>query len=164
MRRDKALTNESFNFLVGSSEFLNIVLNNITSCVLFLNDQMELQAYNDALKTIFSNKQDEDLLYRRCGEVIGCAYSVEEAKDCGKTSYCSGCELRVSAIESYLNDKPIFKNNIVRPFYDYNNKKTTKHLQFSTRLFRFEGEKYIMMIIDDVTCLRDLSNPDVSAN
>ncbi len=80
MKRDKALTNISFDILGGSSKFLNLVLDNITCCILLLNDKMELQAYNDSLKTIFSNKKDEHILYQRCGEAIGCAYQVEEAK------------------------------------------------------------------------------------
>ena len=52
MNSDISLTNTSFNYLSNSSEFLNIVLSNISSCVLLLNEHMELQAYNDALKTI----------------------------------------------------------------------------------------------------------------
>ena len=71
-------TNISFDYLKNSSDFLNIVLNNICSCVLLLNKDMELQAFNDPLKTVFSNKPDEYLLYIKCGEALGCAYTVEE--------------------------------------------------------------------------------------
>ncbi len=60
---------------------------------------MELQAFNDSLKTIFLNKKDEDVLYKKCGEAIGCAYQVEEATQCGKTSNCCKCDLRLSALE-----------------------------------------------------------------
>ncbi|OFX51411.1 MAG: hypothetical protein A2046_04410 [Bacteroidetes bacterium GWA2_30_7] len=153
MKRDIALTNVSFNFLSKSSEFLNLVLNNITSCILLLNKQMELQAYNNCLTTIFSNSENEEKLYQKCGNAIGCAYLIEENKDCGETTFCNCCELRISAIESYLNDKPIFKERITRPYYDKNNIKVIKHLQFSTRLFLFDNERYIIMIIDDITNL-----------
>lgn len=144
-------SNVSFNFLRNSSDFLNLILQNITSCVLLLNNKMELVAYNDSLKTIFSNKKDEDILYFRCGEVIGCAYSIEEKKDCGKTSQCSICELRVSAINSYLKNEVIYKERFTRPFYLTSGEKVEKHLQFSTRLFHFENDKYIIMIIEDIT-------------
>ena len=151
MKSDISITNTSFNYLSNSSEFLNIVLSNISSCVLLLNEHMELQAYNDALKTIFSNRENEDLLYVRCGEAIGCAYSIEEAADCGKTSKCDTCELRVAALESYVNRKGIYKDQIYRPFFDRNFNKVDKHLQFSTRFFEFEKEHYIIMIIEDIT-------------
>jgi sigma-B regulation protein RsbU (phosphoserine phosphatase) len=151
MKSEIAHTNTSFGYLSHSSEFLNIVLNNINECVLLLNQDMELQAYNDALKTIFSNRADEDLMYVRCGEAIGCAYTIEELKDCGTTSHCETCELRIAALESYVKNKNIYKDHIYRPFFDHSNNKIDKHLQFSTRYFKFENEEYIIMIIEDIT-------------
>lgn len=144
-------TNISFNYLSHSENFLNIVLNNICSCVLVLNSEMELQAFNDAMKTIFSNKKDEDLLYVRCGEAIGCAFQVEEIKDCGKTSKCKYCELREAALKSYLEKKPVYKEKIIREFYRTDTKKELKSLQFSTRPFYFENEYYIIVIVEDIT-------------
>jgi len=151
MLSDKTLTNTSFNYLSSSCEFLNLVLNSISSCVLLLNHRMELQAYNDALKTIFSNRENEDLLYIKCGEAIGCAYAIEEAKECGKTSRCESCDLRVAALETYATRKNIYKDHIFRPFFDRNQHKVDKHLQFSTRFFKFEDENYIILIIEDIS-------------
>lgn len=151
LHQDMALTNESFNFLSSSSDFLNIILKNINSCVLLLDKDVRLRAYNDPLKTIFSNREREDLLYIRCGEAIGCAYQIEEKKECGKTSNCCDCELRVAALTSYLNGVAIFKDHIVKPFFTGDNKRVDKHLQFSTRIFHFNNEKYIIMIIEDVS-------------
>ena len=145
--------NTTFSYLSGSCEFLNSVINNISSCVLLLNSKVELQAYNDALKTIFSNRQNEDLLYVRCGEAIGCAYAIEEQTQCGNSTHCNDCELRVSALESYLYGTNIYKDHIVRPFFNHKGEKIDKHLQFSTRQFIHKMEKYIIMIIDDVTPL-----------
>jgi len=153
MKRDIALTNESYNFLKNSSSFMSLVLNNINSCVLLLDKDVRLRAFNDALKTIFSNKKDESLLYVKCGEAIGCAYQIEEQKDCGTTSRCDSCELRLAALTSYVNNEVVYKKNIVRPFLNYNNEKENKHIQFSTRLFQYNNEKYIMMIIEDMTPL-----------
>lgn len=151
IKSDLALTNESFSFLKGSTEFLNIVLNNINSCVFILDKNLKLKAFNEALKTIFSNKKDEDLMYHRCGEAIGCAYQIEEQKNCGETSRCNECDIRVAGLTSYLNDEIIYKEHVIRPFFDNNSNKIDKHLQFSTRLFRFRKEKYIIMIIEDIS-------------
>ncbi|QIA09556.1 hypothetical protein [Draconibacterium halophilum] len=151
MQSKKTMANHSFDMLTESSEFMNLVLDNITNCVLLLDKDMRLQAFNKALKTIFSNKADEDLLYMRCGEAIGCAYQIEEAKDCGKTSKCCTCELRLAAFDSYLNNSIIYKKHIRRPFFTQNGEREMKDLQFSTRQFYFRKEKYIILIIDDIT-------------
>lgn len=146
-------TNISFGFLKGSPEFLDLVLNNISSCILLLDRQMELQAFNNVLTSIFSNKKNEDLLYARCGEAIGCAYNVEEMKRCGETSHCSTCDLRAAALISYYKNQPVFKEKVSREFYKIDGQKEWKHLQFSTRCFDFEKERYIIMIVDDITRL-----------
>ncbi|MCG8702466.1 MAG: hypothetical protein MI922_30735 [Bacteroidales bacterium] len=112
---------------------------------------MELQAFNDSIKTIFSNKPDEHLLYQRCGEAIGCAFTVEEQSDCGTTSKCKYCVLRRAALISYTDKKSIFKEFLSREFYNSDGKKVLKHLQFSTRPFYFEKEYYVITIIDDIT-------------
>lgn len=145
------MANHSFEMLEQSGDFMNIVLNNITSCILLLDKDMRLQAFNNALKTIFSNKADEDVMYMLCGEAIGCAYQIEEAEDCGKTSKCCTCDLRLSAFDSYLNNTDVYKNHIRRPFFNRNGQREMKDLQFSTRLFYFRSEKYIILIIDDIT-------------
>jgi sigma-B regulation protein RsbU (phosphoserine phosphatase) len=152
-KSDFTMSNDSFSFLKGSAEFLDIVINNINSCVLLLDKDLRLIAFNDALKTIFSNKNDESLFYIKCGEAIGCAYQVEEQKECGQTSRCIYCELKISALKSYLNNEVIYKQHISRPFFNSNNQKVTKELQFSTRLFVFNNEKFIIMLIEDITKL-----------
>ena len=118
---------------------------------------MELQAFNDPLKTMFVNKADEDLLYVRCGEAIGCSYSVDEIKDCGKTSKCSTCELRVKALESYIERKPIYREKFSREFYTTIGSKDLKHLQFTILPFEFNKDYYIIVIIEDATELVNLS-------
>ncbi|OPZ96276.1 MAG: hypothetical protein BWY70_01803 [Bacteroidetes bacterium ADurb.Bin408] len=145
------MQNNSFDFLRSSNEFLNILLNNINSCILLLNKETRLTAFNDNLKTIFSNKPDENLIYQRCGEAIGCAYNIEERKDCGKTSVCNDCELRNAALNSYNNNENIYKQKIVRPFYNTANQKVLKHLQFSTHLIHYYKDKYVVMLIEDVS-------------
>jgi hypothetical protein len=153
MKNDTSINNVSFRYLSASPDFLNLIINNITSCVLLLNSEMMLKAYNDPLKTIFSNKNHEDIIYHKCGNVIGCAYAVEEEAECGTTSYCASCFLRDTALMSYSSGKPIFKQKLSRDFYTSKRRKELKHLQFSTRVFNFELERYILLIIDDITPL-----------
>ena len=117
---------------------------------------MRLHAFNPALKTIFSNKQNEYLLYRKCGEAIGCAYQIDEAAECGKTSKCNTCDLRLAALISFVENKTVYKEKITKPFYTIDNKLVDKHLQFSTRLFIHNREKYIFMMVEDISPLVEL--------
>ncbi len=151
MKNRISSTNVSFNYLAQSPDFLNLVLNNINNCVLLLDRHMKLQAFNDALRTIFSNRKDEHLLYKRCGEAIGCAHTVEEMKECGKTSQCSQCKLREAALLSYTEKVEVFKEHIICNFYRVDGVKVSKHLQFSTRSFYFENDYYILVIINDIS-------------
>lgn len=150
-----SIANTSFNFLKGSSDFLNIIINNISSCVLLLDNNMMLHAYNDALQTIFTRKENEHILYHKCGNVIGCAYAVEEQKECGTTTMCQYCSLRESALLSYTEGKNIYKERLDREFYKTNFQKVMKHLQFSSRVFYFKKERYIILIIEDITHLAE---------
>lgn len=151
MKTDITHTNERFSVLSESSEFLNLILNNINSCIMLLDKDLKLRAYNDPLLSIFSNKKNENLMYRKCGEVIGCAYQIEEQKLCGDTSMCRICELRISALNSYASNEAIFNEKITKPFFNFEGVKVEKHLQFSTRLFSYQKEKYIIMILEDIT-------------
>ena len=94
MNTNVALTNVSFNFLKGSPEFLELILENINSAVLLLNNKMQLISFNNAFTTIFPLNKDKNLAFVKCGEAIGCAYQVEEQKECGKTSNCRNCEIK----------------------------------------------------------------------
>lgn len=156
MNNDLTHTNERFSVLSNSSDFLNIILNNISSCVMLLDNELRLRAFNDPLTTIFSNKKNQELLYRKCGEVLGCAYQIEEGSPCGSTSKCNHCEIRISALLSYVENKPVHNENLIKPFVDFEGNKEDKHLQFSTRLFKYRDENYIVAIIDDITELKKL--------
>ncbi|PKQ61858.1 hypothetical protein BZG02_14630 [Labilibaculum filiforme] len=153
MDTDLTHTNERFSVLSESSEFLNLILNNISSCIMLLDKDLMLRAYNDPLLSIFSNKKGENLLYRKCGEVIGCAYQIEEQKLCGNTSMCRTCELRISVLKSYANNEAIFNSKVTKPFFNFEGEKIDKHLQFSTRMFVYKKEKYIILILEDITDL-----------
>lgn len=153
MQTDLTHTNERFSILSEDSEFLNLILNNISSCIMLLDKDLKLRAYNNPMLSIFSNKRDENLMYRKCGDVIGCAYQIEEQKLCGTTSMCRTCELRLAALHSYVNNEAIFREHITKPFFDYDGKKEDKDLQFSTRLFTYKKENYIIIILEDITPL-----------
>lgn len=151
MKENLSQNNQSFGYLHNSTDFLSLIIDDVTSCILLLDRNMNLYAFNEPLRTLFSPDEKSSLLYKKCGNVIGCEYAVDENKECGQTTHCTSCVLRESAIESYMNNIPIYKNKLSRYFYTSNNNKVLKHLRFSTKLFYFKMDKYIVLILDDVT-------------
>jgi sigma-B regulation protein RsbU (phosphoserine phosphatase) len=151
MSEEYASSNISFGELLDTPGFMNQLLNNISSCLLLLNSKMELQAFNDPFKNLFSNKKDEELLYVRCGEALGCAYSVEEMKSCGETSKCKYCDLRIHAMWAYTHKQSVYKQKLEREFYTTKNEKKLKYLQYSIHPFYHNKEYYIVVIVDDLT-------------
>jgi len=156
--KDLSSSNISFDFLYKSNDFLNIILNNVSCSILLLNKDLELKAFNDPVKNMFINKPDEDLLFVRCGEAIGCAYTIEEMKKCGETSYCNKCDLRINSLQSYIEKKPIYRQKLSREFYKIDGNKEMKHLQFSVLPFYFLNDYYIIVLVEDITELVSLRN------
>jgi nitrogen fixation/metabolism regulation signal transduction histidine kinase len=142
--------NTTFHFLRNSSQFLDAILQNMSSCVLLLDHEMKVQAFNDALKTIFSKDSEEPLLYKKCGDAIGCAYAVDEMKQCGSTTHCCNCSLRKSALDSYVRGIPTYKKKLAREFYRTDGRKELKQLRFSTRVLDGNEGRYVFVLVDDL--------------
>lgn len=140
-----------FDDVLSSRSFIDIVLNQSTNCFLLLNQEMKLQAFNSSLRTLFYNKHGDDYLLKRCGEVIGCAFSIDEDSDCGSTDYCNSCTLRATAVLSYANGQSVVNQCLSREFYVSEDKKELKYLNFSTHPFTHNGDYYTMMVIEDNT-------------
>jgi sigma-B regulation protein RsbU (phosphoserine phosphatase) len=151
MENEITSSNETFKQLRNSPEFLNSLINDICSCILLLNRKMELRAFNDPMKNLFINQKEEHLKYERCGEAIGCAYTVEEKKRCGETTKCKNCELRKDALYAYTNNKLVFNKYISREFYKTDDTKVMRHLRYSIRSFKMDNNHHIMLIINDIT-------------
>lgn len=147
--------NQPFSVLKKNHEFLNAVINDIGSCILLLNKSMELVAFNHPMKNLFTDFNDQHFKYIRCGEAIGCAYNVEEQKRCGETSHCKECQLRKDALLSYSNNKPVYNRELSREFYKKTGTKELRHLRYSSRSFIANNEYYIMLIINDITLIRN---------
>lgn len=153
MEREETSTGATFKYLENSKDFLRIILDNTPVCVLLLNRYMELQAFNNAMRSIFSSGPAEHLLYKKCGEAIGCANTVDELKECGKTSQCHICELRESALMTYHEHRAVYKKILSRNFYRADGRKEHKTIQYSCIPFYFEGEYYVVVFVEDVTRL-----------
>jgi len=143
--------NLDFNDLRESNDFLNALIDNITSAIFLVDGEVKIRNFNDPFQALF-HKDEDKILGERCGNVMGCAFTVDQSKDCGETKNCNECELRKSILRSFLEKVPTYREKIVRDFY-IEGKKITKYFQFSTKYVQWSHETMVLIIVDDITAL-----------
>ena len=140
-----------FEDLRESNEFLHLLLENMNSAVLLVDENLQIHHFNDGFLQLFA-KSKEDVFVQRFGKAMGCAYGVRENKPCGETSNCDNCVLRRSALKTLVEKVPVDKMGMERVFY-IDGIPTTKYLQLSTRHVTYQGRKMIVVMMYDVTAL-----------
>ena len=132
-----------------STEFLNLILSNINSAVLIVDENLQIHQFNEFFVELFDSALDV-YVEKSFGQASGCINAVMENKPCGKTSHCHSCILRQSLIKSMLEKVPADKLTLERVFY-INGEAKQKHLEFSTRPIYYRGQKLTLVIIYDIT-------------
>ncbi|MGC8658059.1 MAG: SpoIIE family protein phosphatase [Desulfomonilaceae bacterium] len=135
--------------LKESNEFLNLLLDNITSAVFLVDKNIRVQQFNDSFKKLFS-KPESELVNKLCGNALGCSFAVDENQLCGKTSNCSGCILRESLFRAFVNNVATFKALLNRNFY-IEGQKINKHFRFSSIYLTYRSEEMVLVVVDDMT-------------
>lgn len=141
----------NFGDLRESNDFLNAMIDNITSAIFIVDRDVKIRSFNNPFQALFQKVEDK-ILGERCGNVIGCAFAVDQSKDCGETKNCNECELRGSILRSFLEKIPTYREKIVRDFY-IEGRKISKHFQFSTKYIQWSHETMVLIIVDDITAL-----------
>ncbi|RQD69571.1 MAG: sensor histidine kinase [Tindallia sp. MSAO_Bac2] len=135
--------------LKESNEFLNTLLDHITSLVFILDQSLKVQCINGAVEELFE-KEVNDLTDQIFGNAIKCSYAVEEQKQCQHTSYCNMCEFSQGLSKVLEQKMPTYKQKVNRDIY-IGNKKVNKTFVFTTRHITYQNENMIMVVVDDVT-------------
>jgi phosphoserine phosphatase RsbU/P len=139
----------AINELKESNDFLNTLLDQITSAVFIADKHMRVHSVNNALETLFY-KDKEQLIGNLYGNAVGCAFAVLEGKVCGTTSHCDECLLRSSLFRAFTEKVPTVRERIKREFF-IGNKPVLKYLQFSTKYIQYHGKEMVLIIVDDIT-------------
>ncbi len=131
-----------------SNEFLNLLLDNMNSAVLIVDENYKVSQFNNAFLNLFDTAADASL--GGFGDISGCVYAVQENRSCGETSQCGSCVLRRSFIHTLVEDAPVEKHTIERIFY-FGGRPEKKYLEFTTRLISFQGRRMYLVLIYDIT-------------
>ncbi|MFZ2445617.1 MAG: SpoIIE family protein phosphatase [Syntrophobacteraceae bacterium] len=137
------------NDLKDSNEFLNVLLENITSAVLIVDRDFRIRQFNGALQIIFGNEGGK-IADELCGAALGCAFAAEENTSCGNTSQCGKCLIRNAMTSTFRTRKGVGRKKFSRKFVS-GNVPVLKFLEYSTKFIRFGEQEFTLLIIDDIT-------------
>ena len=146
---DRGLMQTDLQNLKESKEFLNLLLDNINSAILIVDENLQIHQFNKSFHSLFDHAT-ERVNDHSFGQITGCVNAVEENKSCGATSQCQLCVLRKSFLQTFLEDFPIERKRLERVFY-IEGVPVLKYLEFSSRLIQFHGRKMVLVVIYDIT-------------
>jgi sigma-B regulation protein RsbU (phosphoserine phosphatase) len=135
--------------LKESAEFLNLLLDNITSAVLIVDEDLRIHQFNRSFLSLFDRAADQ-LAGASFGRISGCVNAVRENKSCGATSQCRFCALKQSLLRTLAQDAPVDRERLERVFF-IDGRPVLKHLEFSARRVHFQGRRMTLVIIYDIT-------------
>lgn len=135
--------------LKESNDFLNLLMDNMTSAVFLVDKDIRVQQFNDSFKKLLS-KSEAELINKLCGNALGCSFTVDENQLCGKTSNCGNCILRDSLFRAFVDNAPTFKAGLHRQFY-IEGQKVDKYFRFSSMYLSYRNEEMVLIVVDDVT-------------
>ena len=101
--------------LSESSDFLNILIDNISSTIFIVAADLKVKNSNKAFGNLFQRTEDQ-ILGKLCGNALGCIYTEEGARQCGTTEYCNVCDLRIALLNTFLDHIPMNKGILDRKF------------------------------------------------
>ena len=132
-----------------SNEFLNLLLDNMNTAVVIVDENYKIYQFNNAFLNLFDKAADRPV-GAAFGDLTGCVHAVRENKACGETSQCSFCMLRRSVLHTLVKDAPIEKRTLERIFY-FRGRPEKKYLEFTTRKISFQGRRMYIILIYDIT-------------
>jgi hypothetical protein len=127
-----------------SSEWFSVLLEEVPSILLILNEHRQIVFVNKDLRTELRMLPEEEVIGLRPGETFGCIRAAHGEDGCGSTRFCSVCGLADAVMKSEGGDRVRSECHIlVRSGESLN-------LEVITIPFDFEGARYIFCVIHDI--------------
>jgi signal transduction histidine kinase len=135
--------------LIESSEFLQVVLQNITSAVMVLDKNLRIYHINDVAGLLFG-QSTQDMVGKLFGNAVCCLVALKNGMECGKSPACKSCSIRNAILKVISGRRPVVKMKHAQDML-INGRHERKILQYSAKYIRFAGTVFVIIIMDDIT-------------
>jgi len=96
------------------------------------------------------HKEYAQIINQRIGVVLGCINHIGNEQGCGYTPACPGCSFR-KTIQNVLDSEQSIFGLEIRPTLEVDGKETTPWFRISAKPVMIDGNKHVIVAIDDIT-------------
>ncbi|MBA4373736.1 MAG: hypothetical protein C0402_12865 [Thermodesulfovibrio sp.] len=143
------------NELLAKTDFLRAVFDAIPSMLLIVDADVRILHLN-AAASIGLGLDLKMVRKKRGGEVLHCIHAHEVPEGCGKAPACTDCLIRSSVGQAMRGNKTYRKRTRMQLLND--GIKTDLHILLTASPFEYEGARYVLMAVEDVSDLIQLKN------
>ena len=128
---------------------LETIFDAVPTGMFLVNEDLSITRANNAIRQMF-HKEYSQIINRRIGDVLGCIHCIGNEQGCGYTPACPGCSFRKS-IQSVLDSEQSIFGLEIRPILEVDGKETTPWFRISTKPVIIDGNRHVIVAIDDIT-------------
>ena len=133
---------------VKEKKYIQAVIEIIPSALFVVDPNFNIIDLNPSATTLFKLKS-EVVLHRLCGEVMNCKNAFESEGGCGTSELCPECVLR-NSVKSACEGRKIHKKKYKLEILKDGNT-SEMHFLVSATPFSYDGDKFVLLAIEDVT-------------
>ncbi len=141
--------NIKIDALKDSSEFLNIIINNVDEAIFLVDKNIRIYDINKAGLILF-NKNSNHIINELFGNALECTNVIDYNKDCGDTPECLNCKLRTS-INIAFKEKSIHSKERFEKDFNIDNIRLNKIFKYSARYVEYNNNELVLIIMEDIT-------------
>lgn len=132
------------------NDFLSTVLTNLHSSVFVLSGKRTIRSANKSGLALLG-KNEKAIINQLFGNALDCMNTEGDSLKCGFSPYCKDCRLLSMVRKIFEDNQPVIKDVFDRKNLEKNNGVIDKYFLYSARAIRYEGEKMVLLIVDDIT-------------
>jgi len=132
------------------NDFLKTVLANLHSSVFVLSGERAIRSANKSGIALLG-KDEKAVINQVFGNALDCMNTEGGRLECGFTPYCKDCPLLYMVQNIFENNQPVIKNIFDRKNIEKSDGVVDKYFLYSARAIQYQGEKMVLLIVDDIT-------------
>jgi signal transduction histidine kinase len=133
----------------STNPIISALLASMGGLLAILNEHRQIIALNDEFLQMLDLADSASVLGLRPGEVLGCVHAYKEPGGCGTSKFCSSCGAAIAITASLRKDEPEERLCALSAMHD--DKIVDAALLVKARPFRIEGQRFLLLFVQDVT-------------